>query len=260
MGRGALPVLTSSEAADLRDTFFALHGPTGSGWHNSFNSLNRHYRDKAWPALERALGTRLRSALPGFEPFSFNYMCKWPGADSYLYLHQDWMYVIESTDVRTYTVMVALEDITEDNGRPYMISASHRLHSMMRGTHLYHSWEVHKARLARRAEPIDLPAGTAAPWDSALVHYSVPNLTDVPQVAVAVGRRPIGEQLVHYRRTAADRAARYLVDSTFFSDGDPYSLEEAPPRFPLDREVPSEDWEMAGPELDRALDDLQARS
>jgi ectoine hydroxylase-related dioxygenase (phytanoyl-CoA dioxygenase family) len=152
--------------------------------------------------------------------------------------------------------MVALEDITEDNGRPYMVSGSHRLHSMIRGTHLYHSWEDHKERLARRAEPIDMPAGTAALWDSALVHYSVANVTDVPRIAVAVGVRPVGEQLVHYRRTAPDRAARYLVDRTFFTHGDPYSLEEGPPSFPLEQEVPSEDWHLEGPELDRALDDL----
>lgn len=57
---------------------------------------------------------------------------------------------------------------------------------------------------------------------------------------------------------AGEDSYRYLIDETFFTDGDPYSLEEAPPPFPVDREVPSEDWHMDGPELDRALDDLLA--
>lgn len=73
------PILTPGEADGLRAGFFELHGPTGSGWHNSFNSMDRLYRDRAWPALEHVLDTRLRAALPGFEPFSFNYLCKWPG-------------------------------------------------------------------------------------------------------------------------------------------------------------------------------------
>lgn len=254
------PVLTPDGAAELRATFLELHGPPGSGWHNSWNTLDRNYRGRSWAAIEHALGDRLRATLPGFEPFSFVFLCKWPGEDSYLYLHQDWMYVVEAHDVRTYSVMVALEDIEEANGRPYMVTASHRLHSMIRGTHLYHSWEDHKGRLAARAEPVDLPVGTAAIWDSALVHYSVANLTDVPRIAVAVGMRPVGVQLVHYRRTGPDRAARYLVDGTFFSRGDPYSLMDGPPAFPLDREVPTEEWHLDGPQLDAALDDLLART
>jgi len=248
------PLLSPESVCELREIFFRLHRDTETGWHNTWNSVDRAYRRGTWAVIESALGQPLRDALPGFEPFNFVFLCKWPGSASHLYIHQDWMYVVERPAVRAHTAMVALEDITEANGRPYMVSGSHRLPTMKRGTDLYHPWDQHRALIERRAEPASIAAGSAVFWDTALVHYSVANHTDVPRVAIAVGLKPIGEQLVHYRRSESGGAERFLVDRSFYVDADPASLVASAPDFPLDAIVSADEFSVTDLELDDLLD------
>ncbi len=252
------PIIDQVTRDELRDRFLQLHGPEGDGWHNGFNSLDFAYRTGSWDAIRAALEKPVTALFAEYRGFNFAFLCKWPGPESHLFIHQDWMYIEERPDRRTYAVMVALEDIDEPNGRPYVVSRSHLLPTIRRGTDLYAPWWKDADELEKRAEPVPVPAGHAAIWDSALVHFSVANLTDRPRIAAGLGVAPVGEPLVHYRRSGPGRADRFTISERFFSESHPSTLLAGPPPFPHDGTFDTDERDLEPGELLAELDQLRS--
>lgn len=249
------PLLSLTEAADLRAAFGVLHGWEGRGFHNDFNDRDAVFRQRAATAIGAALDDRAAAVLNGFLPFIRPFLCKFPGEESYFEPHRDWMYVDEARGPRSFVVFVALEDLTPDNGQLLMLPRSHRLDDMVRGTHVWAPWLRHQEQITRRMVPLALRAGECAIWNHALVHGSAPNRTGRPRVAAALWVRPASAPLVHFRRIDARRAARYLVDEHFYDTANPYALMIAPPRQPVDGVVTVGGIDLTAEALEALLDD-----
>ncbi|MFM7063532.1 MAG: aspartyl/asparaginyl beta-hydroxylase domain-containing protein, partial [Actinomycetes bacterium] len=214
------------------------------------------------PDYRRAVNTLLGDALDdlvaerfdGYTPFLHNYLCKFPGDGSDLYLHRDWMYVDERQGHHTYVCWVALEDITGHNGQLRVLRGSHHLDPMLRGTDLVAPWLSHTATIEDRLLSVPLRAGECIVFDNRLVHASFTNYTDRPRVAAAVGMRPDDADLVHFRRLDDASAARYDVDDDFFCTATPQGLLAAAPDLPVAEVVAVGGRDYTAEELAEAVD------
>jgi hypothetical protein len=164
-------------------------------------------------------------------------------------LHRDWMYVDERTGARTYTIWIALEDVTGDNGQLRALRGSHRFDTMLRGTNLVAPWIQHEDTIEERLLTVPTLAGEAVIFDNALLHSSYPNFTDTPRVAVALALRHRDDPLVHFLRTGEDEAVRYDIDETFFLDELPQELLFTPPDLPVRETVSVEAADFSAEEL-----------
>lgn len=223
------PVMSWSEAAGLRSLYFDLRPRHGEGFRSDLEVDDAEYRSIVREALSDLLDERLRALFDGFEPFMYSFLCKYPGDDSELYLHRDWMYVDERTGARTFAVWIALEDITSHNGQLRVLRGSHRIDSMLRGTNLIAPWLQHEAVIRERLVTVPAPTGQAIIFDNSLAHCSYPNYSDQPRVAIAIAMKPVGEPLVHFRRSGPFTADRYDVDERFFETITASGLMAAPP-------------------------------
>lgn len=217
-GFAPVPLLSIGEARELRDLYFELRGEGGAGFESDLQIDDQEYRRRAARALSDALDDRLTALFDGYEPFLYSFLCKYPGVESELYLHRDWMYVDERDGERTFAVWIAAEDITAHNGQLQVLRNSHTIDSMLRGTNLIAPWLQHETTIRNRLATVPVHAGDAVVFDNALAHCSYPNLTETPRVAIAVAMRPRGVPLVHFRRTGPTTATKYAVDREFFLD------------------------------------------
>lgn len=251
-----IPLLDRPRVAALRAEFLRLRGDVGGGFVPDLLIDDREYRDSASEFLADALDEVATGLFTGYRPFLRNYLCKYPGDGSELYLHQDWMYVDERSGARTYVVWVALEDIDGDNGQLQVLRGSHRLERMLRGTSLVAPWLRHEEVIRDRLLTVPVRAGEALVFDNALVHCSLPNRTDRPRVAAAVALRPLGEHLVHFRGSGSGEAVRYDVDEQFFRHVHPPRLMSSPPDLGVAEviRIDEDDHALAPDALARFLD------
>jgi beta-hydroxylase len=228
-----MPLISRGAAAELRDRYAELSGFARSGFASDLVVDDIEYRRKVDDTIAAALDEAAAAAFVGYEPFLRNFLCKYPGADSELYLHRDWMYIDERQGGRTYAVWVALEDIDTDNGQLRVLRRSHTMDRSLRGTSLTGSFLEHEDLIRPRLLSVPVRAGEAVIFDNALVHCSYPNHTAVPRVAAAVGLKPVGTPLIHFRRIDDRTAARYDIDAGFFLSETPQGLIARAPDLPI---------------------------
>jgi len=249
-----VPGFAADVAGELRDGFGELHGWEGEGFHADLTVDDGGYRRATSDRIGATLDQRAAALFVAHQPFLRNYVCKFPGADSELYLHRDWMYVDERRSGRTYVVWTALEDITGHNGQLRVLRGSHRLDDSLRGTELVAPWIQLEDVIRARLEAIPVRAGDAVVFDNGLVHCSYPNHTDRPRVVAAVALRPVGAPLVHFRRVdGGTDAERYDVDADWFLDALPVELLAAAPDLRVVEVVPDDQLHLDADELARRL-------
>ena len=250
---------------ELRAGFGELHGWEGEGFHADLTVDDPSYRQATSERIAARLDERVTALFVDHQPFLRNYICKFPGADSALYLHRDWMYVDERRDgrtfvSRTFVAWTALEDITGHNGQLQVLRGSHRIDTSLRGTDLVAPWIEREDVIRARLETIPVRAGDCIVFDNALVHCSYPNHTDRPRVVAAVAMRPRQAPLVHVRRRDASTAERFDVDDRFFLDYTPQELLAAPPDLPVVETVADDQVELDDDDLAAAIDGHAGRA
>lgn len=251
-----IPLLSSEEALALRDEFHRLWGWSGSGFHADLNVDDPAYRMAVRRVLSEALDGRISEHFLGHRPFLRNFLCKWPGSDSDLYLHQDWMYVDERASERTFVTWVALQDVLGHNGQLQVLRGSHRLDPSIRGTSVTGSWLSYEDVIRPRLESVPVRAGECVVFDNALVHCSFPNHTADPRVVAAFALRRPDAPLVYFRRVDEVHAARFDVDEDFFYRITPAGLEREAPSLPVAEMCKVQALSLTPGQLAEDLDEL----
>lgn len=222
-------LLSADEAASLRDEYLALDPPAGQGFVPDLNIEDPRYRAAADVLLGARLDLRVQGLFVDHRPFLRNFLCKHPGDESGLYLHRDWMFVDERRGPGTYVVWTALQDIDGHNGQLRVLRGSHRIDQDIRGTEIGPPWLRHQDTITERLLTVPVKAGECIIFSNALIHSSFPNNTDERRIVAAMGMRPTGQPLAHFRRTGPDTAVRYEIDERFFLTYTPVDLIGSPP-------------------------------
>jgi beta-hydroxylase len=249
-----LPLIPRPDADRLRAEFLRLQGGAGDGFYSDLTVPDPPYRREVTEVLGAALDGTVRDRFPGYEPFLHNFLCKFPGEDSELYLHRDWMYVDERRGDRTYVAWIALEDVDGENGQLQVLRSSHRLDDCLRGTDLTPEWLSCEDVIRQRLLWIPVKAGECVVFDNSLVHCSAPNRTGRPRVVAAVGMRPAGVPLVHFRRVEGRTAVRYDIDEEFFQTRTPQELLADAPDLPIVETAPFRPRDLDAAALAKELD------
>lgn len=243
------PLLDEGAASRLRDQYGELHGWHGTGFEADITNADMDYRHRVSRHLATELDDVVCSRFAGYVPYLRVFLCKWPGEDSGLYLHRDWMYVDEREGHRTYVVWIALQDVDGPEGQIQVLRHSHRLDPMLRGTNLNAAWIEREPLVRSHLLAVPVRAGEALVMDNALVHCSMPNHSTRPRVVAAVGVRPAESSLVHFSRHDEHHAHRYEIDEEFFLSTTPQDLLSSPPDLPVAEVAPIGERDLRPTEL-----------
>lgn len=220
-------------ASELFDVYAREHGLDGTGFEPDLVNPDLDYRRRVSERLSSALDDAVGNLVVDHEPFLRVFLAKWPGPQSDLYLHRDWMYVDERTQGHTYVVWIPLCDVDELNGPLQVLRGSHLIDDSPRGTDLNAPWINLHDVVVPRLETVTARLGQAVVLDNALVHSSLPNHSQDLRLVAAVGVRPAGAPLAHFLRADDDTAWRFDVDESFLLTTTPQGLLAAPPDLPV---------------------------
>ncbi len=220
-------------ADELLDFYAAEHGLEGQGFEPDLVNPDLGYRERVSDRIAAALDAMVGDLFVDHEPFLRLFLAKWPGPQSDLYLHRDWMYVDERRWGHTFVVWIPLCDVDLTNGPLQVLRGSHLIDDSPRGTDLNAPWLNHHDVVVPRLETVTATLGHAVVMDNALVHSSLPNGSEGLRLVAAVGMRPSGAPLVHFLRADDETAWRFDVDDSFLMTITPQDLMGAPPDLPV---------------------------
>lgn len=220
-------------AAELSNFYAREHGLGGSGFEPDLVNPDLDYRRRVSDRLSADFDAMASDLFIDYDPFLRVFLAKWPGPQSDLYLHRDWMYVDERANGHTYVVWIPLCDVDERNGPLQVLRGSHLIDDSPRGTNLNAPWINHHDVVVPRLETVTAQLGQAVVLDNALVHSSLPNESDDLRLVAAVGMRPSGAPLIHFLRADDETAWRFDIDESFLMTSTPQGLLADSPDLPV---------------------------
>lgn len=226
-------LLDDAGCRHLRNFFKDRFPGTRGGFHNDFFLPNTEFRLAATLEMAPLLYEPTVALFEGYTPFLYTFLAKFPGDNSALGIHRDWMYIDERRGDRSFILYIALEDQMAENGAIRFLPRSHRLHGPLCGTRLIWPWLMNRNVIRDRQLELPLRAGEAAVWDNSLIHSSGPNSSGELRLAVGVWFRPVEVGLAHFSRDGDHHAVRYGVDECFFTSETPFTLLERAPAWPI---------------------------
>jgi len=157
--------------------------------------LNRKIRD-----LMAAIALpRINQFLDNYRMLHAGYIAKIPGKPSAIKLHQDSTFVDESL-YSALNIWCPLTDVDEKNGALWIINHSNNFYSGLRGQPFkeFDFNDIGDEVIAKYGQMIPLKAGEAIIYDTALLHYSKPNITQNVRLVCNVVVVPAEAQAFYY--------------------------------------------------------------
>ncbi len=207
-GYATLPFLDEAEVDRLTAAIRAAEGVHDRGdVHiptqfrlSAFNN-DGAYKERLFDAVWETLKARVETLLPGFEPLVINLFDKQPGSGyDPVPIHQNPSFVDEPAH-KSVSLWIPLDDVDKDNGTVGVLPGSHNRFNRMRAGNMAH--EDIFAPVQRELEqelfvPVVLKKGEMLALDDSIIHWSYPNVSDRPRVAVQLIMVPKGVPHIYY--------------------------------------------------------------
>lgn len=207
-GYVTLPFLDEAEVDRLTAAVRAAEGVHDRGdvhiptqFRLSAFSNDGAYKERLYDAVWETLKARVETLLPGFEPLVINLFDKQPGSGyDPVPIHQNPSFVDEPAH-KSVSLWIPLDDVDKDNGTVGVLPGSHNRFNRMRAGNMAH--EDIFAPVQRELErelfvPVVLKKGEMVALDDSIIHWSYPNVSDRPRVAVQLIMVPKGVPHIYY--------------------------------------------------------------
>jgi hypothetical protein len=212
-GYSRVPVLTREEAAALLEELLAVrsraelqatdHCQKRQGCHSSFDDPNPEYRRRIFDIVRDTFMPRLASVIDDYRMTLGGIFVKTPGSAE-VPLHSDWTFTTDPDQV-TLNVWCPLVDVDDRNSGLRLVAGSHRLFEHIGAPGVAPYFADYEQELKERSALMDLRAGEAVIFDSNLLHWSRPNLSDDIRPAVAFICVPASATPAMYRKDGDGR-------------------------------------------------------
>lgn len=172
-----LPFLNDAEVAAARELFFQYHDPAAiKGFYVASHHLSLAVQMEIHLQLQAIFERAVRQHIQNMRCLGGTFMVKGYDPDAILHPHQDWS-IVDERFYRSYTIWVALQDITDDNGALYVLPGSHDIFRGYRHITIPSIFGKIYDLTWKYMQPVHLRSGEAIIFDHALAHASLSNRT-----------------------------------------------------------------------------------
>ncbi|MFN8321298.1 MAG: phytanoyl-CoA dioxygenase family protein [Chitinophagales bacterium] len=185
------------------------------GFSSTIYNQNIALKQTASRQIADILNPSVTNLFHHFRPLGCSFLCKAPGPESYLPVHQDWTLVDESKYFSA-TIWIPLVETNERNGVLKVLPGSHRFSSTLRSPTLPGSFEYVTSGIYEKMQSVPVQPGEAVVINHALLHASPANFSATDRVVATFGLVPEQAALFFYHRTSNGKVEKYEVPDNFF--------------------------------------------
>lgn len=210
-----VPFLNPEQVQELRSIYSELRVPEGQPFWSSSFLKDDALKIEMSARMQACFDAEIQRTLADFKPLGSTFLIKFPGEYSEMPVHQDWT-VVDEERFGSYTIWIALDDTTAENGALEVIPGSHRISNALRSPSLPVSFEKVRRDLPPYLKMLPMKAGEALIFNHALMHSSPPNKTVSSRLAATFGFVPKEASLCMYYARPNGKVARYNMPDDMF--------------------------------------------
>lgn len=186
-----------------------------NGFDTSIYDSRPEYRTEVLELIETHLAPGIDQVLERYRIMFANFVVKQPRSEA-VPPHVDWTFLDESK-YSSVTIWCPLVDTTVDNGTLGLVSGSHRRIDFLRAANIPTFERCEQAVADIEDRPVvSLRAGQAIILDNRVVHFSPPNVTETPRVAIGCVAGPLEAPLHHFWSDDNDQLLQFEIDRSFY--------------------------------------------
>jgi hypothetical protein len=227
-GYVVIPFLSADDIRQLRAYYDALPKSDAKGTHVTMFNPDEDYRTGIDKHIKQICEEKAKALFNNYRALYSNYMVKEPGPEGDFPVHQDWTYVDESKH-QSIAIWSPLHEVNKDNGALQVVSGSHKFITEWRGPYVDFVFsEIANEIKQQYSEVVELKAGEALLWDHRLIHFSLPNKSNNPRVAITLIMVPEEAEVYHCYRNLelpGNKIEKYIVDTPFYMN---YTISKKP--------------------------------
>lgn len=212
-----VPFLNEQEVAFLTTQHNLLMAQQKEAFYTSLISQNAETKAKINAIVTETFNPKLAAFFTSVKPVIASFLTKEKGVSGRVDSHQDWTFVDESR-FRSLHIWCPLVATNSQNGNLEVLPGSHKLPTVPRCSPVsyapYKSEECNEfVKRNLKAEPT--AAGEAIIYDSSLIHFSPPNLTDSKRIAASMLVVPAEATPLLMFAQSETVAVSYEIDTAF---------------------------------------------
>lgn len=207
--------IEADQAKLIAEKFYALHKEIPGGFYSEAFNPDSTTKDDIYRATDAIFDPKVEELFTGFKKLGSTFLCKAPGENSKVGVHQDWT-VVDETKQYSATIWVPTVDTTEENGALRVIPGSHKFFDAYRSPTMPFAFHGNEDALWDAMITVPMKAGQAFLLNHAVIHASSPNLTKTERLSIAYGLIPESAELLFYHATGDGKVEKYNVPDNFF--------------------------------------------
>lgn len=215
-----------------------------SAFHN-----NANWKSQIYDQVYAFMKSKLEKLLVDYEPLVINIFDKPARSNNPVAIHQNPSFV-EEPQYKSVSVWIPLVDVNKNNGTVGVLPGSHDVFDTMRAANMPDVFDKVASELQNQYfEPLVLKKGEAAILDDSMIHWSYPNLSDEPRIAVQLIMVPKETEHIYYYYNESGEKPKmdlYKVDKNFFFQ---FNCKAEPQGLPYIGSVPFEYHSFSEAEL-----------
>ena len=210
-------MLSIEEVEYLASAYAKEHDTKKGVFHSTMFIDDAQYRREVDKRIRAVLTKKINSVIIDYRLLFGNYIVKQSSTESAVGIHQDWNFT--TPEFTSLNIWIPLVDIDEHTGTFYALKGSHKtFHNIRYTPYADHAYIQIEDIILTRSTPFHLKAGEAIIYNGAIVHYSKPNVSPQPRIAVGMALIPNAAPNLHYYKRSAENILEvFEVDESFYN-------------------------------------------
>jgi ectoine hydroxylase-related dioxygenase (phytanoyl-CoA dioxygenase family) len=214
-GYVVIDFITADQAALIATKFYELHNDLPKGFYSDTFNMDDGFKQEIYAHTEKVFENSVTSNFSDFRKLGSTFLCKSPGEEGKVGVHQDWT-IVDESKYYSATIWVPTVYTTEQNGAMRVLPGSHRFFDTVRSPNVDFCYRDTEQQIWDSMITIPMKAGQAFILNHAVIHGSAPNRTGKERLAIAYGLIPKEAKLVYYHKNDKDRLEKYEMPDEFF--------------------------------------------
>ena len=214
-GYVVIDFISPDEASHIAEKFYELHPELPKGFYSAALSSDDTFKQEIFDHTKKVFDSAVSRIFTDYKVLGSTFLCKSPGEEGKVGVHQDWS-VVDESKFYSATIWVPTIDTSEQNGALRVLPGSHLFFDFLRSPNIPFCYHDNEQLLLDNMKTVPMKAGQAFILNHAVIHASPPNKTDKERLVIAYGLIPKDAKLIFFHRNSNGKIEKFNMPDDFF--------------------------------------------
>ncbi len=210
--------ISPADAGYIAEKFYELHPDLPKGFYAAAFSSDDKLKQEIFDRTQAVFEKVVDETFVDYKILGSTFLCKAPGEEGKVGVHQDWLVVDESV-YSTATIWVPTADTTAKNGTLMVLPGSHLFMKTFRSPNIPFFYKGNEELIWDNMITVPLKAGQAFVLNHAVIHASAANTSTKERLVIAYALTHKDADLMFYHKELSETTntiEKYKMPDDFF--------------------------------------------